>query len=69
MNDDPKDDYPTRTEKENMDAPQEEFISSEPPSATRASHPNSEKDPDDGKTFASKPTEAFQEKTGRGPKE
>ncbi len=50
MNDDPKDDYPTRTEKENMDAPQEEFISSEPPSATHASHPNPEKDPDDWTT-------------------
>ncbi|HEX8373379.1 MAG TPA: DUF3072 domain-containing protein [Chthoniobacterales bacterium] len=55
MSENPKDDYPTRTEKENMDEPQEEFISAEPPSSTeaeppKAPHPNPEKDPDDWTT-------------------
>jgi len=52
MSDDPKDDYPTRTEKENMDEPQEEFISSEPPSEGGEAQPpkphqNPEKKADD----------------------
>ena len=52
-------DNDTRREKENMDEPQEEFISSEPPSATQDEsggeahekpQPNPEKDPDDWTT-------------------